>query len=187
MKNTYKLMEEHFLKCDGKMGGGLDKETREHIKNNITLWSVANIVLNATVEEYYEVNRKEIIPISDTIVCLWKKRNYQQLRKSDIQKILSENPPKVTGFETVENGLVYIPIDGNHRIIVAEEEGLQDIPVTLSAIYKLPKRISAIMHGNELWIKWDNNNYDFVTKIRGELEYRVVKKLLELRGLPLQT
>ena len=161
---------------------------RCRVKHDMNRWSLVDRILNATVDRYISVEKEHIISVKRVLCCCWNRLRYEGLLEADIGKVLEENPPRVVAFETVK-GYVYVPVDGNHRIVVAEEKGLKKIKAEVSAIYPLPTTFGFLLYRDGVLWKPEGDAFKWLMKIResvqDEEDLRLVASVLALRGITL--
>lgn len=169
---------------------GLAEEVVRAVERDFDAWSLAGRVLAATSDKWARVRRRGTVPVDRILACRWNEARAESIASAGVEAVLRKHPPYLAAYETVDGGMVYYPVDGNHRVIAAREAGLREIPAIITALHRLPE--SRILHliGPGLWRERDTVGgrvLELVLRLRdAELSMiDLVAKVLALRGVTL--
>lgn len=161
------------------------EEIRRKARNDFELWSTLTRVLGFTsiYSKYRKIDTVREVPVNSVLISVWVKHRYESLSKTNIEDVVRKHPPVLTGYKLIDGETIYVPVDGNHRVAVAEDRGLKTIPARVITIYE-PVSGTLLFDGINIWIQETKEMYKLgLTLNDNELRYlQEIMWILEKRG-----
>lgn len=161
------------------------EEIRKKSKHTFDYWNVIvrALAISTVNSKYNKIDSIINVNPFDVIVTLWNKARYDSLKRADINQVIKNHPPSLVGYKLINGKVIYIPNDGNHRIIVAMERGVETIPARVGVIYEVGAG-EILIDNIGVWFKREENEYSLVTNLNDtEKEHMgTIVYLLSSRG-----
>lgn len=160
-----------------------DKSLHSFSYWNVVVRALAISTVNSPYKQYEGNDKLREVNPKDVIVTLWNKPRYESLKKGNIKSIIQKHPPRLVGYRINDGRIIYIPSDGNHRIIVAKEEGIEEIPAIVGVVYGLGSGV-ILIDKMGAWFKRSENEYSLITHLNEDEKKNIgdIVYLLSMRG-----
>lgn len=164
----------------------LFEEVRRLVRSNFELWSAATRFLALTITGTRRVDAVWRVEPRRVLITVWRRDRYERIKRAGIKRVLERSPPTLFAYETVE-GVVYVPVDGNHRVAVAEDAGLKSIPARVTEVALLPRRPTTFYVWDGLLWRGEGRSLVLVGDLKeaSESELELAGMVFGLRGCKL--